>query len=42
MKKLKMTIRSDAGVREGKALAKLGRLARFSMLKLQYSGVVNR
>ena len=42
MKKLKMTIRSDAGVREGKTLAKLGRLAKFSMLKLQYSGVVDR
>ena len=42
MKKLKMTIRSDAGVREGKALATLGRLAKFSMLKLQYSGVVDR
>lgn len=42
MKKLKMTIRSDAAVREGKALAKLGRLAKFSMLKLQYSGVVDR
>lgn len=42
MKKLKMTIRSDASVREGKSLAKLGRLAKFSMLKLQYSGVVDR
>ncbi len=42
MKKLKMTIRSDAGVREGKSLAKLGRLAKFSMLKMQYSGVVSR
>ena len=42
MKKLKMTIRSDAGVREGKKLATLGRLAKFSMLKLQYSGVVDR
>jgi len=41
-KKLKMTIRSDAGVREGKKLSTLGRLAKFSMLKLQYSGVVNR
>ena len=41
-KKLKMTIRSDAGVREGKSLAKLGRLAKFSMLKLQYSGVLDR
>jgi len=41
-KKLKMTIRSDAGVREGKKLATLGRLAKFSMLKLQYSGVVDR
>ena len=41
-KKLKMTIRSDAGVREGKKLSTLGRLAKFSMLKLQYSGVVER
>ena len=37
-----MTIRSDAGVREGKNISKLGRLAKFSMLKLQYSGVLNR
>ena len=42
LKKLKMTIRSDAGVREGKSIAKLGRLAKFSMLKLQYSGVLDR
>jgi len=42
LKKLKMTIRSDAGVREGKKLSTLGRLARFSMLKLQYSGILNR
>tara|TARA_Y100001980_G_C14503426_1_gene279181 strand:- start:115 stop:1203 length:1089 start_codon:yes stop_codon:yes gene_type:complete len=42
LKKLKMTIRSDAGVREGKNISKLGRLAKFSMLKLQYSGVLNR
>lgn len=41
-KKLKMTIRSDQGVRAGKDLAALGRLARFSMLKFQYSGVVGR
>jgi len=42
LKKLKMTIRSDAGVREGKKLSKLGRLAKFSMLKLQYSGLLDR
>jgi len=41
-KKLKMTIRSDAGVRAGKKLSGLGRLAKFSMLKFQYSGVVDR
>ena len=41
-KKLKMTIRSDAGVREDKPLSKIGRLAKFSMLKLQYSGVLDR
>ena len=41
-KKLKMTIRSDAGVRDDKPISKLGRLAKFSMLKLQYSGVLNR
>ena len=37
-----MTIRSDAGVREDKPLSKIGRLAKFSMLKLQYSGVLDR
>ena len=41
-KKLKMTIRSDAGVRKGKKLATLGRLAKFSSLKMQYSGVLDR
>jgi len=41
-KKLKMTIRSDAGVREGKSLAKLGRLAKFTRLKMQYNGIFDR
>lgn len=38
-KTMKMTIRSDSGVRAGKKLGQLGRLAKFTMLKLQYSGV---
>ena len=42
MKKLELTIRSDAGVREGKALAKLGRLAQFTRLKMQYNGIFDR
>ena len=37
---LKMTIRSDAGVRLDKKLEKLGQLAKFTQLKLQYSGTV--
>ena len=41
-KKLKMTIRSDAGVRKDKKLSTLGRLAKFSSLKMQYSGVLDR
>jgi len=35
---LKMTIRSDSGVREGKKPGKQGRLGKMHMLKFQYSG----
>jgi hypothetical protein len=38
-KRLSMTIRSDAGVREGKKLAGLGKLGKFTSLKLQYNGI---
>lgn len=38
-KTLKMTIRSDSGVRAGKKVSLLGRLGKFTMLKLQYSGI---
>ena len=37
---LKMTIRSDAGVRLDKEISKLGQLAKFTQLKMQYSGTV--
>ena len=37
---LKMTIRSDSGVRESKAPNKQGRLGKMAMLKFQYSGKV--
>ena len=37
-KTMKMTIRSDSGVRKDKKISQLGRLAKFTMLKLQYSG----
>ena len=40
MKRLEMTIRSDAGVRLDKKLKDLGQLAKFTQLKLQYSGIV--
>ena len=42
MKRLELTIRSDAGVRAGKSLAKLGRLAKFTRLKMQYNGIFDR
>ena len=38
-KRLKMNIRSDAGVRAGKKLAGLGKLGKFTSLKLQYNGI---
>lgn len=38
--KLKMTIRSDSGVRQEKKPGQQGRLGRYLGLKLQYSGVV--
>ena len=38
-KRLKMNIRSDAGVRAGKKLAGLGKLGKFTALKLQYNGI---
>lgn len=38
-KTMKMTIRSDSGVRAGKKVSDLGRLGKFTMLKLQYSGM---
>lgn len=38
-KRLSMTIRSDAGVRAGKKLAGLGKLGKFTALKLQYNGI---
>jgi len=38
-KTMKMTIRSDSGVRAGKKVSQLGRLGKFTMLKLQYSGL---
>ena len=38
--KLKMTIRSDSGVRADKAPGKQGRLGRYTELKLQYSGLL--
>ena len=38
-KQMKMTIRSDSGVRAGKKVSQLGKLGKFTMLKLQYSGV---
>jgi hypothetical protein len=38
--KMKMAIRSDAGVRAGKAPGKQGRLGKYTQLKLQYSGLV--
>ena len=38
-KTLKMTIRSDSGVRAGKKVSLLGELGKFTMLKLQYSGI---
>ena len=38
-KRLIMTIRSDAGVREEKKPGQQGRLGKYTMLKLQYSGI---
>jgi hypothetical protein len=38
-KKLAMNIRSDSGVRAGKKLSELGKLGKFTMLKLQYNGM---
>lgn len=38
-KKLAMNIRSDSGVRAGKKLSGLGKLGKFTMLKLQYNGM---
>ena len=38
-KRLIMTIRSDAGVREEKKPSQQGRLGKYTMLKLQYSGI---
>lgn len=38
--KLKMTIRSDSGVRAGKTPGTQGRLGRYTELKLQYSGLI--
>lgn len=38
-KRLALNIRSDAGVREGKKLATLGKLGKFTSLKLQYNGI---
>tara|TARA_B100000035_G_scaffold296951_1_gene289311 strand:+ start:45 stop:1130 length:1086 start_codon:yes stop_codon:yes gene_type:complete len=38
--KLKMTIRSDSGVRANKAPGKQGRLGKYTQLKLQYSGLI--
>ena len=38
--KLKMTIRSDSGVRADKAPGKQGRLGKYTQLKLQYSGLI--
>ena len=38
-KTMKMTIRSDSGVRAGKRVSQLGKLGKFTMLKLQYSGL---
>lgn len=40
-KRLLLTIRSDSGVRAGKKLAGLGKLGKFTMLKLQYNGIKN-
>jgi len=40
-KRLTMTIRSDAGVRAGKKLAGLGKLGKFTALKLQYNGITD-
>ena len=42
MKRLELSSRSDAGVRAGKSLAKLGRLAKFTRLKMQYNGIFDR
>lgn len=39
-KTLKMTIRSDSGVRKEKKPGAQGRLGQYSMLKMQYSGVL--
>lgn len=38
-KRLVMTIRSDSGVREEKKPSQQGRLGKYTMLKLQYSGI---
>ena len=38
-KKLAMNIRSDSGVRAGKKLSGLGKLGKFTMLKMQYNGM---
>lgn len=38
-KRLSMTIRSDAGVRADKKLSGLGKLGKFTALKLQYNGI---
>jgi len=40
-KTLKMTIRSDSGVRKEKKPGAQGRLGQYSMLKMQYSGVLD-
>ena len=39
-KTIKMNIRSDSGVYAGKKLSTLGRLGRFTALKLQYNGLI--
>jgi len=38
-KTMRMAIRSDSGDRAGKKVSQLGRLGKFTMLKLQYSGI---
>lgn len=40
-KRLTMTIRSDAGVRADKKVSELGKLGKFTALKLQYNGITD-